>query len=221
MVGAAKQAAKRILRLTGAGRRALELQRASTLRPYLRSIGWLQSVDDEAVDSASEAVPWYTYPAVAFLSGRVRPDLHVFEFGGGNSTLWWSRRVARVVTLEHDKEWYEKLLATVPVNVELKYAEADLDGAYCRALTAYSREFDCVVIDGKDRLNCARNCLGALKDDGVIILDDSHGGNFREAYEQFFGEKGFRCLDFWGISPLETEETCTTVLYRDGNCLGI
>lgn len=220
MTVSVRKAAKQMLKQTGVGQRMLQLYRATTLRPYLSSIGWMQSMDGQAIDAKGEPVPWYTYPSIAFLDGKVKPELAIFEFGSGNSTLWWSSRVARVVSLEHDKEWYEKLVPTVPANVELKYTEMEYDGDYCRVLTGYKREFDCVIIDGRDRVRCALNCLGALKDDGVVIWDDSH----RERYQEgcvYFEKQGFRRLDFWGFSPLETQETCTTIFYRDKNCLGI
>jgi len=61
---------------------------------YLKSIGWFESYRRRLpVSRAGEAIPWYTYGATAFLEGRIRPSMLVFEYGSGHSTLWWSHRV--------------------------------------------------------------------------------------------------------------------------------
>jgi len=46
-----------------------------------------------------------TYPAIRFLERRLSNSLEVFEFGSGNSTLWWAERVSRIDSCEHDAQW--------------------------------------------------------------------------------------------------------------------
>lgn len=65
-------------------------------------------------------LPWYSYPMIAFLSDRVRPQMRVFEYGSGYSTLWWSERVAQVTSCKHDQDWYDLLRARAPANVDLR-----------------------------------------------------------------------------------------------------
>jgi hypothetical protein len=55
----------------------------------------------------------------------------VFEYGSGNSTLWWVRRV---VACEHDAGWARRLSPDLPANVELMVQELAPDGAYCRSI---------------------------------------------------------------------------------------
>jgi hypothetical protein len=49
----------------------------------------------------------------------------VLEFGGGQSTLWWAERAKNVVTLEGNKEWYEKIKRDMPENVDLNYVSME------------------------------------------------------------------------------------------------
>jgi hypothetical protein len=84
----------------------------------------------------------------------------------------------------------------------------------------YRNEFDIVVIDGRDRVSCARNSLGALKPDGVIVWDNADREEYRPGY-QFLESNGFRRLDFAGLGPLNAYQSTTAVFYRDSNCLGI
>lgn len=82
----------------------LEIVHVLRLRKYLRAVGWTRSaIGGRAVDADGEPYPWLTYPAVQFLEGRIRAEFRVFEYGSGSSTLWWSRRVASVVSCDHHR----------------------------------------------------------------------------------------------------------------------
>lgn len=43
----------------------------------------------ECVDKDGNPIPWYTYPAIEFLNSLDFSSKNVFEYGTGNSTLWW------------------------------------------------------------------------------------------------------------------------------------
>ncbi|WP_156914918.1 class I SAM-dependent methyltransferase [Rubidibacter lacunae] len=171
------------------------------------------------VDRCGNCLPWLTYPAIAFLSKRIQRDMAVFEYGSGNSTFWWSQRVARVVACEHDAKWYTSMKERVPSNVDYRHYERE-DGKYSRAILEYHREFDVVVIDGRDRVACAKNSLGALREDGAIVWDNSDRERYREGYSYLL-EHGFKRLDFEGHGPNETRRWCTSIFYRSNNCFCI
>lgn len=183
---------------------------------YLSETGWYESFQRRIpVDKLSQPIPWYSYPAIHFLSERIRPAWNVFEFGCGNSTLWWSKQVERVESCEHHKQWYERVRKDLPDNATCTLkAEED----YASFITEFSNEFDVIVIDGIDRVQCALNCVGALKEDGVIIWDNSDRLEYQEGYE-FLIEQGFRRLEFSGLGPIVMIPTATTLFYRPDNCL--
>src|SRR3954452_3854394 len=52
-----------------------------------------------------DAVPWMPYRVIEALDRWLAPSMSVFEFGSGGSTLFFARRVRRVVTVEHDAQW--------------------------------------------------------------------------------------------------------------------
>ncbi|MBL0257980.1 MAG: hypothetical protein IPQ03_10865 [Bacteroidetes bacterium] len=60
-------------------------------------------------NSVSREMVWLTYPVIDFLKNYLRKDMRVFEYGGGGSTLFFAKRVAELVTVEHDKDWFQKL----------------------------------------------------------------------------------------------------------------
>lgn len=188
---------------------------------YLTKAGWFDSRKKNIpIDENGDPIPWYTYAAIYFIGERVGTNWRVFEFGSGNSTMWWCRRVSTVVSYEHDSVWYYKLKEQLPKNVE--YLQSDLggSGAYSKSIVKYKAEFDVVIIDGQDRIDCAKDCLNALKPSGVIIWDDSE----RKQYEPGFKvlkENGFKKIDFYGLGPIANHGKCTSIFYKKNNCFNI
>jgi len=96
--------------------RFVDFQISQLARNYLAPAGWFLSLRGEPVD-ASGPIPYITYPALAMLRRIVTPDLKVFEYGSGFSTLWWSRHVKQVVSVDHNHQWIEKIRPSLPANV--------------------------------------------------------------------------------------------------------
>lgn len=191
---------------------------------YLRETGWFESaISRMPVDHELCPLPWYTYGAIEFLSERVMPEMLVFEYGSGNSTLWWSDRVSRVISVEHDEKWFYSMESKMHANVEyflLRLDQQDNSHLYVEKISQYKGCFDIIVIDGRRRVECARNSVDALKNDGVIVWDNSDRDKDAEGY-RFLGDKGFRQLNFHGFGPINAYGWCTSVFYRKDNCFGI
>lgn len=214
-----KRPIAKILHQQRATDKLLALHDLSKPKNYLESVGWFASVfSGMAVDGENRPIPWLTYPAIAFLEGRLRKEMSLFEFGSGNSTLWWAGRVRRVVSCEHDPAWYERMAPKMPENVQ--YLQAALDNGYSEAIAQYENEFDVVVIDGRKRVECAQNSLAALKADGVIVWDNTDREKYRPGME-FLRDAGFRQLDFDGMVPILPVKSRTSIFYRASNCFGI
>lgn len=189
--------------------------------PYLKSTGWIGSnMRQSSVDAEGKPIPWYRYAAIDFLAERIAPESRIFEFGSGNSTLWWAARATTVVAVEHDSEWASRVRRVIPENVTLLEVPLETDGEYCRTAERTGERYEVVVIDGRDRINCAIHCLDSLADGGVIVWDDSHRHRYRNGLA-FLAERGFRRLRFTGLGPIAANDGETSVLYRSLNCFGI
>jgi precorrin-6B methylase 2 len=201
--------------------RRLHRQLSRRAIPYLLETGWIPSLTEgESVDEDGEPIPWLTYPAIAFLAARVRREMHVFEFGSGNSTVWWSRRVNSVTAVEHDPAWVERVRPRLPANAHVDHVPRDIDGDYCRAVHLGGTRFDVVVVDGRDRVNCGLQAAEALEPGGVIVWDNSERRRYAPGLDALAAQ-GFRRLPFAGLSPLGSSASETSILYREANCLGI
>ena len=187
----------------------------------LKEDGWFRSFREEAsVDTDGNPLPWITYPAIEFLKNRLHPEMSVFEYGCGGSTLWWASRVKEVISVEHDKGWYRKVKLRVPGNVIINHIKLEYGGAYSKKITEFKDKFDIVVLDGRDRVNCAINSLRSLKSDGIIIWDNSNLKEYEKGYRFLYGQ-GFRKIEFVGLAPVIRYKSETGIFYRSNNCLGI
>lgn len=191
------------------------------LEGALSDYGWHRTYwRHHALDREQRPIPWFSYPAIEFLSRRITPDLRVFEYGSGAGTLWWAERVKEVVSCEHDENWCEGLRPRLPPNARLEYRPLAGDPPYARAVLEAGSLFDLVVIDGRERVECARQAVSALSPAGVIVWDDTERSRYQEGLRTL-RDAGFRTLELAGPGPIELEVKETTILYRPGNVLGI
>lgn len=189
-------------------------------KSWLRQVGWWESFRARAaLDRNWRPVPWYTYPAIAFLDGRAGREWEIFEYGSGSSTLWWATRVASVTACESDEDWFRKVDAEKPDNVTLLLRGLG-EGGYARTLAGYPGRFDVIVIDGFERNECAALALQALKPGGVVVWDNSDRERYAPGMD-LLASQGFRRIDFSGPGPGAVRGWMTSVFYRPGNCLGL
>ena len=196
--------------------RAVATAILTPLRFSMATGHWTSSLRASAQTRAGAPLPWYTYPAIDFLSQRSFAGKDVLEFGGGQSTLWWAERAATVLTVEEDPAWYALLAPQLPGNVTLHHSAVDFETrsiAHVRALIGDNaiKLFDVIVIDGHLRRELVELAFNALKPDGALILDNSEGFGFVQALT------GRRCMkiDFFGFAPGVSKRHCTSLVFVD------
>jgi len=175
-------------------------------------LGHLKSCTrNECVDPAGNPTPWYTYPAIEYLSTIDFSESTAFEYGCGNSTLFWSRIAKRVIAVEDCAEWHEKIKSRMPNNVSLRlspdrddYIRSVLDPSF-----AGPAPLDIIIVDGKHRFDCALAATGRLAQNGLLILDNSDW--YPNTCELLRGH-GFIQIDMMGFGPIN-EYTWSTSLF--------
>ncbi len=172
------------------------------------------------MDAEGNPLPWFTYAAIAFLRKRMPVGSCVWEWGSGYSTLWWLQHGCKVTSCEHDAKWAELVARMSGDGVEILLRP--LGAPYAAAIEEAAKSYDIVVIDGEltTREACAEACLRALKPDGVVVVDDTDLALAKRA-SQLLVHRGFKQIEFEGLKPAQISGSATSVLYRDGNCLGI
>ena len=78
-------------------------------------------------------------------------------------------------------------------------------------------KFDIILIDGRDRVNCALNSIEHLNERGIIIWDDTQREAYQDGYE-FIKKHGFKQLELRGIIyGVPSFEGSTSIFYREDN----
>ena len=54
-------------------------------------------------------IPWFSYAAIDFLDTFLKPHMVGFEYGSGGSTLFLSRRIKFLYSVEDNPDWYERV----------------------------------------------------------------------------------------------------------------
>ena len=188
---------------------------------FLYEIGWWKSWEDKSpIDYESNALPWVTYSFIDFIENRLNKNMVLFEYGAGNSTIYYSSKVKEVHTVEHDIAWFKKVSQGLPKNVQIENVALEYGGKYSFTSQKKEIKYDIIIVDGRDRVNCLINSIKSLKEDGVLVLDDSERISYRLGINRL-KEGGFKSLDFWGISPGLFYKKCTSIYYKNQNVLDI
>ena len=128
--------------------------------------------------------PWLTPDSIFFLDNWLSDKDVGFEWGSGRSTIWFSERVLKLVSVEHDLEWYEKIKTEIKklsgedqLKIDYKYFDIRDDPGktqYVNSINKISGElFDFVLVDGRIRDLCSLNVVEKIKKGGIIILDNA------------------------------------------------
>ncbi|MBC8756380.1 FkbM family methyltransferase [Kordia sp. YSTF-M3] len=210
---------KKILRKYAFTARLLETYFFS--KKYLIPKGWfLSRFLLSPVDEKNVPLPWFTYASIHFITQKLNTSFTVFEFGSGNSTLWFASKVKSVFSVEHDADFYAHKRNELKSFENIQCELIPLGEGYSDKILDFDNAFDIIVIDGRERVNCAKNSIKALKKDGIIIWDNSDRDEYAEGYDHFV-KNGFKKIDFKGLGPINHSEWQTSIFYRTANCFDI
>lgn len=183
------------------------------IRNILVSYGWWKSYSQKAcLDKDGNPIPWITYPCIDFLTQFDFSGKTVFEYGGGYSTLFWSKRASKIVSVESDKAWYDFIKPKMPANCELLYSP-DEPQTYAGQIGQYQK-FDVIVIDGPGptRPVCAQIAARHLAPGGMVILDNSD--LWQKSASILRSDTDFIQVDFTGFTPLSGNASTTSIFLR-------
>ena len=126
----------------------------------------------------------------------LKPTDRMLEYGSGFSTLYFSRFVHSYYSIEHDRQWYKRVqnfIAETPLVARKvqKYLLVAVDPGYkgwAGGFTEGTRQqfdeyirgvhqlgvkkFDVVLIDGRARVECAKEILPYLHANSIVFVHD-------------------------------------------------
>ena len=182
--------------------------------------GWFHSLKLKMpVDKFNSPLPWLTYSCIDFLIPRINNQVNLLEYGSGNSTLFFAKRVNHVTSIEHNHDWFKKMQKTKSKNIDIYHKDIE-EMVYATFPLSLKKEFDIILIDGRDRNICCVYATKLCSKIGIIILDDTHRDRYNEGRNQL-KKSGYREIEFWGIAPGDYGKKCTSLFYRNNNILKI
>ena len=142
--------------------------------------------------------------------------MSVFEWGSGNSTLWFAQRVHSIVSTEHHILWKDTISTILPSNARIEYVPFDDLKRYPEVIARYKESWDLILIDGMSRNACIDQAIHCVSDTGIIVIDNTDTEAFTGC--QFLRHQGFSERVFIGKYAWATNDTSphtTTVFYKN------
>lgn len=133
--------------------------------------------------------PWLCPGTIAFCQSRLSTSMRAMEFGSGRSTRWFSTLIGRLISVEHNPQWYGQVkrqldeagVANVDYRlVPLEHPLSSPEQADYDPLPAYVAVADGVpdgslnlaVVDGHYRTHCVRHLVPKIAPGGYLLVDD-------------------------------------------------
>jgi predicted O-methyltransferase YrrM len=143
---------------------------------------------DWSYRSSHPTNPWLTPKAVEFLEQTMAPDFFGLEYGSGRSTTWFARHIQKLISVEHNPDWFARVNAEIEAqgltNIEYHhFAKPDpvlplaelIKTNYVQADPALKVGIlDFALIDGIVRPACVLRAIPLLKSGGLLIIDDAN-----------------------------------------------
>ena len=172
---------------------------------------YFSSAQKMSIDKPGNPIPWYTYPAIEYLKQLDFSDKEVYEYGAGNSSLFWARRAKAITSIENDKNWHSFVKNKQGTNQEVLFINDEQE--YVNSILRKKRNYDLIIIDGLARLGCAKMAVQCLEEGGLIILNNS---DWYPDTAEFLRESGLIQIDFTGMGPIHYYTWTTSLfLHRD------
>ena len=164
---------------------------------------------------------WINYKAQNFLKNILNREMCILEYGSGSSTIWFSKRVKNILSIEHNKNYFLLLKKFINkscnIVLVLKEPKDDLDNFSSFRVKNKSfkdyvkypngkKKFDIIFIDGRCRNMCLKNSLNLIKDGGYIILDNSERKEYKSTINSIPLEKK-HFVDWCPAIPFKTRTT--------------
>lgn len=127
-----------------------------------------------------------------FFFNSINNNSKVLEYGSGISTLQIADKCRYIISIEHQKEWYDKNINNIPNNCELLLKRPDIhyiEGFHCGTYDEFKTyiespinkgPFDVILIDGRARISCASICHKMSHKDTLIFVHDFHREEYKE-----------------------------------------
>ena len=124
----------------------------------------------------------------------------VLEYGSGKSSIEIAGMVKSLLTIEHQRHWFEKIKPKLPDNAIMLLVfstnfRGGTDGSYEQFkdyIEAPKDIYDVIIIDGRARVGCAKYCKNIADNNTLIFIHDFDRKEYQPVlkYLQLIEQKG-------------------------------
>lgn len=180
---------------------------------YLRQTGYVSSaLSGTLIDLHNNPVPMMNYQAQMMLKEYLKPHMKVLEFGSGYSTLFLSKYVRSVTSIEFNPKWATFIKSKAPKNCDVHLVEESIN-VYTQYPISLNQTFDLIIIDGIHRNDCVPIAISLLNDEGLILFDDTEHPKYKPGRE-LLAKSGFDELYLTGMKPLSFTQESTSIFFK-------
>jgi len=183
--------------------------------------------------------PWIVFAAKDYLDKIIKKNDVVYEYGSGASSLYFSRRVAEIYSVENDPSWYHHLSLIINdlkiTNICCRLVDADVAGStdkdkyisrfpftkgkyfesYAKSIDNHPDGFfDIVLIDGRARAACVSHAASKVKQGGYLILDNSERTYYFNNNDFILNDKEWKATHFTGPTPYSFQFSRTSFFQK-------
>jgi hypothetical protein len=134
-----------------------------------------------------------------FIATYLNQDDILLEWGSGNSTIFWSGIVKKVISIEHDIDWINTIKKIIDFhdikNIDLHHVRAHSpDPKPCRyaQFKDYVNfpikekfQFTKVLIDGRARKYCAKSLLNTIDENVIVFIHDFSRPDYQKTLKYY------------------------------------
>ena len=179
--------------------------------------------------------PWTSQASIKAFERILDKNMVGFEYGSGFSTMFFSKRLKHLTSVEHNEEWFNivktklkeqginnvdyHLIPSSKVEKNVDYTFYDdyhlttkdftirkeYHDYFSFVSTFANEHFDFMIVDGRARVECCLNAISKLKSGGLFVLDNSD----RDRYKPVF-----KVLESWNSITTTTGLFDTTIWFK-------
>jgi len=127
-------------------------------------------------ESRNPENPWLTADAVKILETLLKKDDIGVEFGSGRSTVWFARKINRLVSIENDSDWFSAVTRSLEderLTEKVDYRFQNDEDSYVDQATTFGDEsIDFCLVDGESRDRCVYYMIKKIKHGGILVIDN-------------------------------------------------